>query len=154
MKAEHRYTDDGRYIVVDGRRWRATDPRIPPDLKNELVAELMRARRLINSEGDAARPLVHEAKIALGERGEPWWEPTDEGRRRRAEAVINALLRARGGEPVCAPEVASVIGGTESGVHLSLVEAVIHERNGEQAWSVCRSSESLCVRGPSNAGDG
>ena len=31
-------TDDERYIVVDGRRWRATDPGIPERLKAELVA--------------------------------------------------------------------------------------------------------------------
>ena len=26
------HTPDGRYIVVNGRRWRATDPEIPDDV--------------------------------------------------------------------------------------------------------------------------
>ena len=38
-------TVDGRWIVVDGRRWRATDPSIPAKLREELVDELMHARR-------------------------------------------------------------------------------------------------------------
>ena len=29
-------TDDGRFIVVDGRRWRATDPAIPEARRDEL----------------------------------------------------------------------------------------------------------------------
>ena len=154
MNAEHRYTDDGRYIVVNGRRWRATDPEIPPDIKSELVGELMRARRQIKTAGDSARPRVHEAKIALGERGEPWWEPTDEGRRRRAEAVINALLRARDGGPVCASEVAQTVGGAGWKSCESLVEAVIRDRQHTQAWVPCPSSDEMRVRSPSGDGDG
>src|SRR5690349_16984759 len=38
-------TDDGRYIVVDGRRWRATDPQIPEERRAELVRILMAWRR-------------------------------------------------------------------------------------------------------------
>lgn len=72
-------TPDGRWIVVDGRRWRAAAPAIPETFRAELVQELMRARREVRSRGDSARPAVHDAKVALGERGDPWWEaPTDE----------------------------------------------------------------------------
>lgn len=75
-------TPDGRYVIVDGRRWRATDPSIPEERRKELVAELMSARRAVGAAkraGDeeaerAARDRVHAAKVALGERGEPWWE--------------------------------------------------------------------------------
>ena len=70
--AEPERTPDGRYLVVDGRRWRATDPGIPETLRAELVAELMAARRI------QARARVQDAKVALGERGEPWWEPGGE----------------------------------------------------------------------------
>ncbi len=154
MNAEHRYTDDGRYIVVNGRRWRATDPEIPPDIKSELVGELMRARRQIKTAGDSARPRVHEAKIALGERGEPWWEPTDEGRRRRAEATINALLRARDGGPVCALEIARILSGADPEVLVSLVESVIRNRLRDQAWVLCRIGDELCVRWPPDDGGG
>lgn len=68
-------TDDGRYIVVNGRKWRATDPAIPEPLRKQLVSALMTGRRLVKTKGDAARVMVHDAKVALGERGDPWWEP-------------------------------------------------------------------------------
>lgn len=58
-------TPDAHHIVVAGRK-RATDTGIPDKLRAELVAELMRTRRLVGSQGDAARPMVHDAKIALG----------------------------------------------------------------------------------------
>jgi uncharacterized protein len=75
-------TPDGRYIIVDGRRWRATDPSIPEERRQELVRELMAARRAVGvakRAGDdaalgAARARVHAAKVALGERGPKWWE--------------------------------------------------------------------------------
>jgi uncharacterized protein len=75
-------TPDGRYIVVDGRRWRASDPGLPEERRQELVDELMAARRAVGAAkraGDAeaeraARDRVHAAKVALGERGTPWWE--------------------------------------------------------------------------------
>lgn len=75
-------TPDGRSIVVDGRRWRASDPGLPPERRQELVDQLMRARRDVGAAKRAndpqaerhARDRVHAAKVALGERGAPWWE--------------------------------------------------------------------------------
>ena len=32
-------TDDGRWIVLGGRRWRATDPDIPEPFRQHLVAQ-------------------------------------------------------------------------------------------------------------------
>lgn len=105
-------TPDGRYLVVDGRRWRASDPGIPDRLRAELVAELMAARRAVQSEGDAARHRVQDAKLALGERGEPWWEePTPAGRAARVAAAFRALLRHRPDGTVCPSEVARIVGG-------------------------------------------
>ena len=86
-------TEDGRYVVIDGRRWRATDPLVPEDVAAELRRELMRARRAVGAalragEGDAervARAAVQAAKVALGERGTPWWEQTAEERQARWE---------------------------------------------------------------------
>lgn len=106
-------TPDGRYVVVDGRRWRASDPAIPDALRAELVAELMRARRLVRTHGDEARPFVHDAKVALGERGEEWWEPTDTGRRERLAAAIRALLRHRETSTICPSDAARAVGGEE-----------------------------------------
>lgn len=89
--------DDQRYVVIDGRRWRATDPAIPEPIRKLLVAELMDARRRVHldrADPDAvaaARRRVHDAKVALGERGDPWWQPTTEGGSRRLEAMRRAL---------------------------------------------------------------
>jgi hypothetical protein len=74
-------TPDGRYVVIGGRRWRANDPGLAPERRAELVGELMAARRAVGAAGRAgdpeaeraARARVHAAKVALGERGTPWW---------------------------------------------------------------------------------
>jgi hypothetical protein len=80
-------SDEERYIEIDGRRWRRSDPSLSEDRRQELVDELMSARRAVKAakggsdmaaERDA-RDRVHAAKVALGERGKPWWE---EGGRR------------------------------------------------------------------------
>lgn len=86
-------TPDGHHVVIDGRRWRATDPDIPEDVAAALRRQLMSARRdvgraLKQQDADAeaaARARVHRAKTALGERGTPWWEQTPEQRRERWE---------------------------------------------------------------------
>ncbi|MFI5908246.1 hypothetical protein [Dactylosporangium sp. NPDC051541] len=90
-------TEDGRYIVVDGRRWRATDPAIPEEAAAILRKALMAARRAVGAAlraGDdpaPARARVQAAKVALGERGTPWWEQTLEQRRNRWEQGVREL---------------------------------------------------------------
>jgi len=91
---ERATTEDGHYVVINGRRWRATDPAIPEDRRDELVHILMAWRREVRStkgtpqESDA-RAGVQSAKVALGERGSPpWWEQTDEQRRNRWESQV------------------------------------------------------------------
>ncbi len=107
-------TEDGHHVVVDGRRWRATDPGIPEALRAELVKELMRGRRSVKERGDAARHLVQDAKVALGERGEPWWEPAaEEGLTTRLAATMRALLRHRDGSTICPSDAARVVGGED-----------------------------------------
>ena len=79
-------TPDGHYIVVNGRKWRATNPNLPEETRKSLVADLMQARRDIAAAKRAgddaaeaeARPRVHGAKVALGERGATWWETSGE----------------------------------------------------------------------------
>ena len=110
------------HIVVDGRRWRATDPSIPENLRAELVAELMSARRAVGAAtraGDdqattTARARVQDAKVALGERGHPWWEPAPpEALDRRIRSAIAALLAHRGPQrSICPSDAARVVGGT------------------------------------------
>lgn len=96
MAREVERTDDGRYVVVDGRRWRATDPDLPEEVAAVLRGELMSARRAVGAalkaqDPDAeraARARVQRAKTALGERGTPWWEQTQDERRARWEAGL------------------------------------------------------------------
>ncbi|NHZ41614.1 hypothetical protein [Massilia aquatica] len=74
-------TPDGRYFVVAGRLWRTSNPDLAPDLRQQLVDQLMTARRQVGAAkkaGDAdaeraARAAVDAAKRALGERGPVWW---------------------------------------------------------------------------------
>lgn len=72
-------TPDGRYIVVRGRLWRSTNPHLAAGDKARLVASLMTARRQLRGPDSpearaAARAAVDAAKVALGERGPPWWD--------------------------------------------------------------------------------
>src|SRR3954451_19920971 len=83
-------TDDGHHVRIDGRLWRATNPELPEDQRQELVRELMSARSAVGwakRRGDAgaeraARDRVHAAKVALGERGPRWWKDDEHGRDR------------------------------------------------------------------------
>ncbi|MGI4950120.1 MAG: hypothetical protein ACRYHC_15745 [Janthinobacterium lividum] len=83
-------TPDGRYIVVRGRLWRAADPTLSPDRREALVGALMDARRSVGrarrshdaTAEAAARAEVQAAKVALGERGPPWWDDAPDLNRR------------------------------------------------------------------------
>ncbi|WNG30738.1 hypothetical protein F0U62_47015 [Cystobacter fuscus] len=74
-------TPDGRYFVMKGVLWRCSDPGLGPKQRALLVEALMHARRDVgralragDSEAERqARARVHKAKVALGERGPPWW---------------------------------------------------------------------------------
>ncbi|MET4168310.1 MULTISPECIES: hypothetical protein [Gordonia] len=87
---EPEHTPDGHHIIVNGRKWRATDPLIPDDRRSELQSILMAWRRDVKRTNGApeSRRGVQAAKVALGERGTPWWEQTDEERRERWEADV------------------------------------------------------------------
>ncbi|MFI1002535.1 hypothetical protein ACIP10_26410 [Streptomyces galbus] len=92
-------TPDGHFVVIKGRKWRATDPLVPDDVAARLRQHLMSARRAVRSAtnaGDgpaerAARARVQRAKVALGERGTPWWEQSEDERRRRWEEGLAGL---------------------------------------------------------------
>ncbi|MFD6278806.1 hypothetical protein ACFWFI_25065 [Streptomyces sp. NPDC060209] len=104
--AQPERTPDGRYIVVKGRRWRATDPEIPEDVAADLRRHLMAARRAVaasrRNEDTAAEGLarsrVQTAKVALGERGTPWWEQSITERRKRWEDGATELGADQPGE--------------------------------------------------------
>ena len=150
-------TADGRYVVVGGRRWRATDPQVPEALRAELVAELMSARRAVRSEGDAARHRVQDAKVALGERGEPWWEePSDEGRRERMTATVRTLLRHRPEGTICPSDVARVVGGSTWRPLTPVARALAHDLAEQEVVQVLQRGEPVGreARGPVRIGRG
>lgn len=105
-------TADGHHVVIDGRKWRATDPTIPETFRRELVDELMAARRGVRAQDADARRRVQDAKTALGERGSPWWEERGgEAFDERIAAALRALVRKRSESSICPSDVARTVGG-------------------------------------------
>ena len=92
-------TDDGRWLVVDGRRWRAADPELPDDVRARLLHHLGTARSAVRTAVGAsdagaeraARARVQEAKTGLGERGPAWWDQEPAERRARWEEALVRL---------------------------------------------------------------
>ena len=59
-------------------------PTLSDEARSQLTMQLMKARRDVgialrakNKTERSARRIVDEVKVALGERGEPWWEDGD-----------------------------------------------------------------------------
>jgi hypothetical protein len=89
-------TDDEKWLVVEGRRWRRTDPSIPADVLARLKSHLGRGRSGVrtardDAELEATRHRTQLAKVGLGERGTPWWEQTAGERRERWESALGEL---------------------------------------------------------------
>ncbi len=99
--------DDERWLVLDGRRWRRTDPTLPQELVAQLRSHLGRGRsavRVAKRTGDeealsAARRRVGIAKHGLGERGPRWWESDEADRLERARAALRDLAGLDGPLP-------------------------------------------------------
>jgi hypothetical protein len=99
MTREVERTGDGRYVVVDGRRWRTADPALPEEARARLRHHLGVARSAVRTAGRAgddaavaaARARVQLAKTGLGERGPAWWDQDDAARRTRWEAALREL---------------------------------------------------------------
>jgi hypothetical protein len=92
-------TDDERWLVIDGRRWRCTDPSLPDDVVEALKSHLGRGRSAVGAakraeDADAiasARKRVNLAKHGLGERGPYWWDESEADRLRRAREALLQL---------------------------------------------------------------
>ena len=122
---------------MGGRRWRATDPAVPDPFRQELVDELMAARRAVGDRrrsGDeagvtAARRRVHDAKVALGERGRAWWEPpTRASMRLRLAAAVRALAAHRGPtRTMCPSDAARTVGGASWRTQMDAAREVVRE---------------------------
>lgn len=92
-------TADGHYIIVNNRKWRATDPMIPTEelkeLKHFLAIGRGGSRKSSNKSNDqieAARKYTGLAKLGLGERGQPpWWQDSDDARQQRWKQALQQL---------------------------------------------------------------
>ena len=90
---------DDRWLVIDGRRWRKTDPSLPQEVVEALKSHLGKGRsgvRVAKKAGDAdalaaARNRVNLAKHGLGERGPYWWDEPEADRLARAEDALQKL---------------------------------------------------------------
>lgn len=133
-------TESGHHVVIGGRRWRATDPSIPEALRQELVNALMAARRAVRTD-ETARAAVQDAKVALGERGEPWWEGTTaEGRLDRVRRAARALLRQRGDDgAVTVAELAALSPG--AGIEEADALAAVRDLTGDDGATEVRHTE-------------
>ena len=91
--------DAERWLVVNGRRWRRTDPILPEELVAALTSHLGHGRsgtRSAKRAGDedavaAARIRTGIAKHGLGERGPAWWDEPEEARLSRARDALRDL---------------------------------------------------------------
>ncbi|WP_291986974.1 DUF3253 domain-containing protein [Luteitalea sp.] len=138
------------FIVIDGRRWRASDPQIPPNLRQELVNELMAARRAVRDADTevavrASRRRVSDAKVALGERGHAWWLPPDPAAMtRRIEATARALLRSRAPDrTICPSDVARVVGAGAWRALLPVVRDHAVAMSGRGALEILRGGQRV-----------
>jgi len=66
---------------------------IPDERRAELQRALMGWRRAVRTargtdDEPRVRAGVQAAKVALGERGTPWWEQSEDGRRARWQADV------------------------------------------------------------------
>ena len=89
-------TEEEKWLVVDGRRWRRTDPAIPDVELGRLMSHLGRGRSGVrtassDAELEATRHRTQLAKVGLGERGPAWWEQTHAERRERWESALAEL---------------------------------------------------------------
>ncbi|MFS0868122.1 biopolymer transporter Tol [Microbacterium sp. 179-B 1A2 NHS] len=91
--------DAERWLVIDGRRWRRTDPSLPEDVVAALTSHLGRGRSAVRAAKRAgddealqdARRRVGLAKHGLGERGPYWWEEPEADRLARARDALREL---------------------------------------------------------------
>lgn len=91
--------DDERWLLIDGRRWRRTDPALPDDVVDALKSHLGRGRSAVRSAKRAqdpeavavARERVNLAKHGLGERGPSWWDEPEDERLARARDALRTL---------------------------------------------------------------
>ncbi|SOC87807.1 hypothetical protein SAMN05660766_1495 [Curtobacterium sp. 314Chir4.1] len=90
---------DEHFFVVDGRRWRRTDPALPEDVAAALRSHLGRGRNAVKQakrtgDDDALEAARHRnglAKHGLGERGPGWWTRPEADRIADARAALAEL---------------------------------------------------------------
>ena len=108
-----------QFLTIDGRRWRRSDPTIPESLRQQLVNELMSARRAVAAAGNArdreagATPRSQRETRHSANAGVPGGSSRAAAARNlRIDAAILALLHSRSkGASICPSEAARIVGG-------------------------------------------
>lgn len=96
---QEQVSDDERWMVIGGRRWRRTDPSLPDEVVAALTSHLGRGRSGVapaKRAGDAdalaaTRRRTDLAKHGLGERGPTWWDDPEADRLARAVRALREL---------------------------------------------------------------
>ena len=147
---------DDRYFVIQGRRWRKTDPNIPEQYRQDLVNCLMQGRRQVkaalqskdNTALKQARHQVNQAKIALGERGTPWWKsPSDDDLLKRAQAVMHSLLTINPDKAVNLGDIQAVTGARywSETLEARFIKNLPTDRNCCGNISINKTNESIAL---------
>ena len=100
MTREVERTDDGRYVVVDGRRWRTADPALP-GRRPRAAAAPPRRRPVRRAHAPGGRATTRPwrppgrgcswPRPGWGSAGPAWWDQDDDARRARWEAALREL---------------------------------------------------------------
>ncbi|RAF20894.1 biopolymer transporter Tol, partial [Burkholderia multivorans] len=72
MAGEAEYTEDEKWLVVRGRRWRRTDPELPDRIVEDLKSHLGRARNAVKAArkaDDSAALQRARGRVDLAKRG-------------------------------------------------------------------------------------
>ena len=166
-------TPDGRYLIVRGRLWRASNARLTIEQRTRWTADLMAARRAVGvarrrNDVEAtrqARRQVDRAKQALGERGPVWWSDgaPDYNRRlvqntpygawfdrvqRFADSILTLLAARAPGASVCPSEVARTGANTNWRAHLEEVREAGRYLARQQAIVIRQRGRVLDPDGP------
>lgn len=145
-------TPTGHHITVHNRRWRASDPAIPPKLRQELVNVLMAGRRGVRCDGargSVARRKVQDAKVALGERGVEWWAEDVSDSHQQTTDAGGKTKQGKGGGKVGEEEETLwwQLPSKQTGLHARIDSTIRTLCRAREHGTVCPSEVSRAVAG-------
>ena len=127
-------TEDGHYVIIDGRKWRATNPNLPEEERQKWVNELMSARREV---GRAKKAEDETAEKAARERVQTTSTPASAGSSTWKKAAIAGAAVTGYGLVKGKGRVATVGGVATAGSYYMYKKSKKKENSKEakrQAW--------------------